>query len=401
MSIGRTEEKLRIVVGGYLGLLPAGGVTWDYVQYPLGLSLLGHDVYYIEDTRVWPVYQTNNDGGADCSANVAYLRDLMESFGLQDRWAYRDEVTGQCFGMSEAAVRDVCGSADLFINISCSTYLRDEYLRIPVRVLIDSDPMFTQVQYVTQVAFSPGAPGMRHLVEGHTHHFTFGENVGGSDSLVPLCGVDWKPTRQPVCLSHWPVVPPPDVGAAPFTTVMNWTAGRPLLYDGRSWGQKDIEFQRFSTIPQHVPELRFAVAVGQTGGTGDGFPAGVMEDRGWKVLDPSVHVPDWQSYRSFIQRSAGEFSVAKETYVKAVTGWFSCRSACYLATGRPVVAQETGWSRHVPSGAGLFAFRTLEEAADALRQIAADPARHARAAREVAEEFFDSCRVLRDLLAAL
>ncbi len=147
-----------------------------------------------------------------------------------------------------------------------------------------------------------------------------------------------------------------------------------------------------------MPEIPLAVAVGQTGGAGAPFPADEARAAGWGVLDPQSCAPDCDGYRAFIAGSRGEFSVAKETYVKARTGWFSCRSACYLAAGRPVVTQDTGWPAHIPAGRGLFAFDTLEEAADALRKVEMDPGPHARAARAVAEEFFDSRRVLASML---
>lgn len=392
-------HRLRIIVGGYLGLLPAGGVTWDYVQYPVGLAQLGHDVFYVEDTRLWPVYQNDNQGGADCSANVAHLAAVMDAFELRDRWAYRDEASGRCFGLAEEKVREVCRTADLLINVSCSTFLRDEYRAIPVRILVDSDPMFTQIQYASQVMFTPGHPGMREIVDGHTHHFTFGMNIDASDCRIPNCDVYWRPTRQPVCLRHWPETALPVASNAAYTTVMNWTAGRPLVYEGESWGQKDVEFRRFSTLPGVVPDIPLAVAVGQTGGSGDPFPAAIARQQGWRVLDPAACAPDWRTYRTFIQESRGEFSVAKEAYVKGCTGWFSCRSACYLAMGRPVITQDTGWSRHLPSGCGLLPFDDERSAVDALRRVVADPGPHARAARVIAEEYFNSDRVLSEMLA--
>jgi len=385
--------KLRIIVGGYLGLLPAGGVTWDYVQYPAGFAALGHDVYYVEDTRLWPQYTTGDP--ADCTPQVRHLARVMTQFGLEGRWAYRDEASGRCLGLSEARVQEICATADLLVNVSCSTYLRDEYARIPARVLIDTDPMFTQIQHELQMGFTPGRPRMREIVAGHNHHFTFGENVGRPGCRIPSCGVTWRPTRQPVMLDRWPVYPPPPNGA--FTTLMNWTAAPPLGYRGESWKQKDVEFRRVFDLPRRVPEVALAVVVNQT--TGDPFPADDARRAGWRVLDPNQQAPDWQSYRHFLQRSAGEFSVAKETYVKARTGWFSCRSACYLACARPVVTQDTGWSESYPTGEGLFAFVDAAGAADALRRVAGDPLRHARAARGLAEEFFDARKVLGELLA--
>lgn len=394
-------NRLRVIVGGFLGLLPAGGVTWDYVQYPVGFAALGHDVYYIEDTRLWPVYQTSNNGGTDCAANVSYLAAAMDYFNLSDRWAYRDEVSGQYFGLSEATVRGLCRTADILINVSCATFLRDEYRAIPVRALVDSDPMFTQIQYVSQVALPQDASGIRQMVEGHTHHFTFGENIGADDCRMPDCGLMWRPTRQPICLPHWPVTDLPNAEDAAYTTLMNWIAASPLYYDNETWGQKDVEFQRFFSLPQTVSHIPLAVAVGQTGGAGSPFPTEAARQWGWRVLNPTVCAPDWRAYRDFIQESRGEFSVAKETYVKARTGWFSCRSACYLAAGRPVVAQDTAWSRYLPSDCGLLAFDDPQSAAEALRRIAADPAKHARDARAIAEEYFDSDRVLKDMLTQL
>ena len=394
-------NRLRIIVGGYIGLLPAGGITWDYVQYPIGFAVLGHDVFYVEDTRLWPIYQVEGSDWGDSTANVAHLARVMEGFDLSDRWAYRDEASGKCFGLSEEKVQEVCRTADVLINVSCSTPLRDEHQRIPARVLIDSDPMFTQIQYLSRQMFTPGEPGLRQALDAHTHHFTFGENVVADDCRMPTCGFTWRPTRQPICLPHWPATALPESSAAAYTTLMNWTAAPPLIYDGDTWGQKDVEFVRFLSLPKAVPSTPLAVAVGQTGGVGAPFPAEEARRHGWEVLDPSVCAPDWQSYRAFIQQSRGEFSVAKETYVKARTGWFSCRSACYLASGRPVVTQDTGWSRHLPSDWGLLTFGDEQGAVEALQRVAAEPVKHAHAARAIAEEYFDSNLVLGGILAQL
>lgn len=389
----------RVVVGGFLGLLPVGGISWHYVQYPAGLAALGCDVFYIEDTSLWPVYQTGDSECGDCSRNVAHLAEVMDAFGFRDRWAYRDEPSGQWFGMSEAQVQAVCRSADIFLNVSCSAVMRDDYMTIPVRALVDTDPMFTQVQHETEVALTHGEPAMRQMVDAHTHHFTFGENVGAGDCRIPSCGRHWIPTRQPVCLQHWPVTPLPASGGAAYTTVMNYSAAAPLAYAGETWGQKDVEFARFMGVPEALPGIPFAIAVGQTGGRP--FPADDMRGHGWQLLDPMACAPDWRSYRAFIGESRGEFSVAKETYVKARTGWFSERSACYLASGRPVIAQDTGWTRCLPSDCGLMGFDDFDSATEALRQVSAEPQKHARAARAVAEEHFGSDIVLGKLLQEL
>lgn len=387
------SRPLRIVVGGFLGLLPAGGVAWDYVQYPAGFAGLGHDVWYVEDTGLWPVFQEDpSEGGAACART---LGAVMEDFGLAGRWAYRDAATGECFGRTEREVAELFRTADVFVNVSCASAARDDWRDVPVRILIDSDPMFTQMQARDGRHLLSGAPsGMAALLDAHTHHFTFGERIGAPECRVPVDGGPrWRPTRQPICLDRWEAGPVPEDGA--WTTVMNWSAAAPVSFDGDTWGQKDVEFARFLDLPARVAGEAFAVAV-----AGRAFPREQAEAAGWRVLDPSRQVPDWRSYRAFLAASLGEFSVAKETYRKARTGWFSCRSACYLASGRPVVAQDTGWSRAlggVPD-AGLFAFETLDEAAEAVARVRAEPQRHGRAAREVAEACFDARRVLGDLL---
>jgi len=388
------RKRRKIVVTGYIGLLPAGGVTWDYIQYPLGLRELGHEVLYLEDTLQWPVYQ-DSSGECRSASSVKYLAAAMGRFGMEGNWAYRDVVSGECFGMTEDAVRRFCAAADVLINVSCSTPLREEYAAIPIRVLLDTDPMFTQVQAATGKGLYGGCSSLPEMMVRHTHHFTFGENVGGPGCEVPSAGWRWFRTRQPVVLKHWPKIPLPGEGA--FTSVFNWSAARELEFCGRKWGQKNTEFMRFLHIPEELMDLRFTIAIGQT--TDDPFPAEAAKKRGWCVLSAQAVAPDMASYQRFIHRSRAEFSVAKHTYVQANTGWFSCRSACYLASGRPVVTQDTGWSAFLPNGAGLFAFSDSETALAALREIERNPEPNASAAREIAEEVFDSNKVLRKMLA--
>lgn len=387
------QDKPRVVVGGFLGLLDAGGVAWDYIQYPLGFTQLGCDVYYIEDTGLWPVFQNDNEVG--CGRNVEYLNGLMNDFGFSDRWAYVDAMSGNTYGMSLRQVREICDTADVFLNVSCSTVMRNEYAKIPVRILVDSDPMFTQIQLATEQSLTPGSGGMRELVEAHTHCFTFGERIGQPDCRIPSLGYNWKTTRQPICLSHWEVNPLANDNLG-YTSVMNWSATKNLEYDGQFWGQKDIEFYKFIKVPDRLSDLSLGVAIGQTQGAS--FPLENISRHRWIVYRPDVVAHDWRAYRNFIQSSKGEFSVAKSTYVKARTGWFSCRSACYLASGRPVVAQDTGWSQVLPTGTGLVPFANETEAVDALLEVEANYPTHSKAAREIAEAHFDSEVVLNELL---
>lgn len=394
-------KKLRIIVGGFLGLTPAGGLTWHYAQYPAGLAELGHDVFYIEDTRLYPIYQKPGSDWNDASSCVEHVRNVMRFFDMSEQWAYRDEASGTCFGLSEEKVNEIARTADVFVNISCSTFMRNEYRQIPQRVLIDTDPMFTQIQIATEQMFTPGKPGLRQMAAAHNNHFTFGENIGSDDCRIPACDLHWRPTRQPVCLKYWK----PNFSVnknSTLTTLMNWAAGKKLEYQNETWGQKDIEFNRFINLPKRVSKPGLAIAVGQTGATGEAaFPSEKVKEAGWQVLDPDVCAADYASYQDFIEASLGEFSVAKETYVKARTGWFSDRSACYLAKGRPVVTQETGWSRYIPTGEGLFAFSDEQSAIEAIEQVASEPEKNARAARQIAEEYFDGSKVLNHILEQL
>jgi hypothetical protein len=390
------SPKGRIVVTGFVGLFPygAGGVAWDYVQYLLGFLQLGWDAIYVEDTRSWPIFQ---HGEVNCSENVAYLRATMEHFGVGDRWAYRDEASGQCFGLSESAVLEFCRIADIFLNLSCSTALRDEYAAIPVRALVDTDPMFTQVQALNRRILRGEWSSMPELLENHTHRFTIGTSIGREYCLVPTLGLEWHPTHQPIVLDLWPASEPPNGATTYYSTVMNWSVFDKLEFAGRCWGQKDVEFMRLLHLPDRVPEVPLAVAVGQL--DEPTFPADTIRGAGWKLFHSASCAADAQGYQDFIVSSRGEFSVAKETYVNAHTGWFSYRSACYLAAGRPVIAQDTTWSRTIPNGRGLLPFHDADTAADALRQVELDPKVHSRAARAIAEECFDSRRVLTELLA--
>jgi hypothetical protein len=391
-------EKLRIIVGGYIGLYPTGGATWDYIQYPIGLQNLGHDVYYIEDTMQYPVFQKEGSDWDDASACINYLKDAMEAFGLKDKWAYRDVATGNSFGMTEEKILELCRSADIFINISCSTYLRPEYLKIPKRILIDSDPMFTQMQYALELQGGGGSEAWstKQMLEDHNYLFTFGENITAPGCRIPTFQFTWHTTRQPICLHLW------NNGAGipgkAFTSIMNWSGRKKLEYANETWGQKDVEFEKFKDIPCLLKKENFEVVVNRPLNKESSFDETGLKQLGWKIIDPAHAVASTVDYKNFILGSHAEFGVAKETYVKANTGWFSCRSACYLAAGKPVITQETQWSKYIPSGSGLFAFNETASAIAAINQVQADYKKHCIAAREIAAVYFDSSKVLTRML---
>jgi hypothetical protein len=387
-------KKLRILVGGFIGLYPTGGVTWDYIQYPLGFNLLGHDVYYLEDTMQYPTYQKEGRAWNDATDSITYLKDTMEAFGLKDRWAYRDIASGKCFGLTMTQLSEVCRTADVFINVSASTYLREEYLRIPKVVLIDSDPMFTQIQDWDDENHEVSRSKIKKAYEAYNYLFTFGENINGEDCIIPTYTLNWRPTRQPICLDFWNNLSDQDISNA-FTTVMNWSTRRKIKYMNEEWGQKDVEFQKVKDLPSLFSKAGFCIAVADSKNQLDHK---CLEAKKWKVVDPLHTISNSNDYRKFIQNSLGEFSVAKETYVKSNSGWFSCRSACYLAAGRPVITQDTAWSKFIANGNGLFAFNDTSSALAALEAVTADTRLHSKAAVEIASAYFDSRKILTDLL---
>jgi hypothetical protein len=379
-------SSLRIIVTGFIAQYPLGGVTWDYLQYAVGLSRLGHDVFYIEDTRQWPYNPAEDGVSKHCEFNVEYLSGVMRRFGFADRWAYRFPWEDSWFGMSEARRRDVLRSADVLVNVSGSLASPDEYRDIPRLVYIDSDPVFTQAK------LARGQADFRALVDQHDVHFSFGERVEESGIST---GHNWIPTRQPIVLSEWQRRD--DATRPELTTVMNWTSYKPVVHDGRVYGQKDVELRRFVDLPQRVPEVPFelAMAAGKTARA----PFDLLRHKGWRVVDPAVVCPDLDSYRRYIQTSRAEWGVAKGGYVTGAPGWFSCRSACYLAGGRPVVVQDTGLDGVLPTGRGLLTFGNLDEAVHAVRECVANYEAHSGAASDIAVEYFDSDRVLDELLA--
>ena len=392
-----TKSKTTIIVGGFLGLIHAGGAVWDYIQYPLGFYLMEYDVYYVEDTRIFPIYTDNWNNSIP---TVKRLKKIMDSFGLNDRWIYRDETTQTIYGKSEKEYKEICKRAEVFLNVSCANVIREEYSQIPVRILLDTDPMFTQIQIESGQSFTSKTSSLYELSNWHTHHFTFGENINGKDCFIPKTPFKWQVTRQPVCIDYWGNCRKP-ADIAPMTTLMNWKAGKPLSYNGQTWGQKDRTFPIIVGLPTHCNNENFEVAVNQTGAEKDAEGIVKLGENGWNVVSSENASGSHSIYQSFIFKSKAEISVAKETYVKAKTGWFSCRSACYLAAGRPVVTQDTGWSYYYPCGKGLFAFTNQEEAIEAINKISKDWDVQSKAAIEISHAYFDHNIVLKNILESV
>lgn len=378
-------SSLRVIVTGLIGTYPLGGMTWHYLQYVLGLARLGHDVYYFEDVGAAPYNPEIGELTEDCAFNLAYLSRVMSRFGLQDRWAYCFYRGHRWFGLPDAERRRVLQSADLLVNVSGTLGRPHEFRPVRRLAYVDTDSVFTQVR------LARGDIDFRRKVDAHDIHFSFGERLSHA---VPDTGHRWRPTRQPVLLSEWrPSTPYREV----FTTVTNWKARtKPHVWNGRAYGQKDGELRRFLDLPGRVAPVVLEIAL--NAGKRRRAPSQLFAHRGWRVVDPEKVCPDFESYRRYIETSKAEWGVAKHGYVVGQAAWFSERSACYLASGRPVVVQDTGFPAVLPVGEGLLPFRTLDEAAEAVREVEAHYPRHAAAARAIAEEYFDSDRVLARLV---
>jgi len=382
------KKRGKIVVLHFVGRMPLAGIAWQAMHYLLGLEKLGYEAWYVEDSGTNPYDPRANSVVMECDYNVAYLRRVMERYGLGGRWAYWDAINDRWHGLPRERVRALYAEADGLINLCGATQLRDEHMACPVRIIIDTDPVYEQIKYAKADAAA------RTYVDAHTHFFTYGANLGTPSCNVPLSGVDWRPTRPPVDAALWPE----PVGTPPcFTTIATWeNKGKNIDFDGDSYvWSKHVNFLRFLDLPRRRPQTCFRMAMLPP----DGAVQRDVTSAGWQIVDPRPISADMTDYQSFIAGSRGEFTVAKDIYVRPNSGWFSDRSVCYLAAGRPVVTMRTGFTSFCPQGEGLFDYADHDEALTAIDAIARDYRRHGRAARALAQEYFASERVIGSLLA--
>jgi len=389
------RPRLRIIVTGLVGLYPVGGVAWDYLQYVIGLARLGHDVYYHEDTWSWPYHPLDKTYTSEASYSAKYIGDFFERYApeLRGRWHYV-HLHEASFGMDRTAFDEIARTADLLLNVSGACIIPDHLSPRCVKVFLDTDPGYNQVMLSERFAWSENVERWCASVASHDQYFTYAENIRGADCLIPKLGFTWKTTRMPVVRYLWKAVArrhPP--GPASWTTIMTWNAFKgTLIYRGVEYRSKGSEFEKLIDLPQGV-DVPLKVGVG-----GLHAPLQELADAGWQVVDgPSVSLtPD--RYQEFIAVSRGELSVAKHVYVAMRSGWFSCRSACYLAAGRPVVVQDTGFAVALPVGEGILPFTTVDEAISAIHEVEGNYARHAKATAAIAEEYFDSDKILNRLV---
>jgi hypothetical protein len=381
--------RLRLVVLGSAGGCPFGGQTWMFLNWLSGFRALGHDVWYVEDHLWWPYDPEQDTVTDDCSYAVRHVAGFMDRLGLGDRWAVRLwPGADACWGLGSPALDALYRECDALINVSGATDLREEHLAAPLRIYIQTDPVTAELRLANGDEHTRWAYGVHDVI------VTYGENYGAADCGVPLNGIRYLTTRQPVDLTRWPGIYDPD--APYFTTIGSYRqTGKDVEYGGELYRwSKHHEWEKILDLPRRTTQP-FELAINI-----DPADQANLERLGWRVVSPFRFSLDvFGAYPAYIQRSRGELTVAKDQNVRLRSGWFSERDACYLASGKPVVAQDTGFSSVLPVGEGLFAFGTVVEAAAAVEAINGNYRRHAKAARAIAEEFFDAPGVARRLLA--
>jgi hypothetical protein len=378
------RRKLTILLSGMVASdLHHGGATWVVLQYALGFKRLGYDVYVVEPL----VAESMEPAGASLarSHNARYFRQVVEEFGLAGSTLLL-AGTDETVGASRADVRSLARNADVLFNINGILAEPDLLEAGSTRIYLDIDAGFNQLWHATQ--------GIDRNFAGHTLHVTIGQGIGESWSPVPTCGIDWIKTVQPVVLEQWPVANA--IVHHALTTVGNWRGSGSFEHHGVFYGQKAHSLRQFITLPTRTSE-RFLLAFGIHPDETRDLEA--LERNGWTLVDPRTVGATPAAYRRFLQGSKAELGVVKQGCVAAPCGWFSDRSVCYLASGRPVIAQDTGFGRWLTTGEGLFSFVDEDDALAAIEELNRDYARHSRAARALAEEYFDSDKVLGRLLA--
>src|SRR5712692_134696 len=380
-----------------MGRIPFAGMAWEALHYLEGFRRLGHDVYYIEETWNWPYYSPSQSKVAEaCRSTAGYIARMATWCGMRDRWAYRATAQkGRIYGLSESEFAKVFQEADALVNLTGSTVLPEEHLKIPVRIYLQTDPGAGEI-----LAARGDRETLKNL-RAHTHFFNFAENLGAPDCGLPPQPFDYKLTRQPIVL-EWFTAPahrPHNGNGRPralrFTTVGNWKqTSDDIEWNGQvyTWS-KHHEFLKFLELPRRIGQpIELALA---SIGAKD---TRLLTGHGWRVVEAYPLTTDILPYRDYIFGSDGEFTVAKDQNVRLRSGWFSERSASYLAASKPVITQDTGFGKVIPTGKGLFPFNTMEEIVAAFGAIRSGYEKHSRAARAIAEEYFRAETVLGKLI---
>lgn len=378
----------KIVVWGLLASSAFGGMIWQVYHYLVALRRLGFDVWYVEDSDRMLYDPQTYHPTEDFTANVRLLASFMEQIGFSRRWVFgRPAANGACLGaLDRASLQTLYLDADAGINLCGAQELQNVTADIKSLIYLETDPV------QLQVGVASGNRATIEKLDAYDHLFTYGENIGAPDCLVPVQRYTWQPTRPPVCLDLWSTASPGK--GASLTSVANWKhKGKDVVWKGEAWRwSKHCEFMKFIQLPSKA-RLPMELAVGAISEA----EKQQLETCGWRTR-PSGTLDDPRTYRKYIQGSLGEFTVAKEQYLRPRSGWFSDRSVCYLAAGRPVIMQDTAFGKFIPTGEGLFAYNTEDEALTAIDAIARDYEYHSAAALETAREYFEAQRVVGDML---
>jgi hypothetical protein len=385
-------KSRRLIIVGTLASNPYAGMAWMHMQITAGLRRLGHDAYYFETTSAWPYDPVRNTAVNDSEYALPYIRRVAESFDLGDRWAYRRSYSDkEWFGLGRGKAEELLAGADAVFNVAGATRFAEEGLNVGRLVYFGTDPG------VHEIAYAKEDENVWRIIEEHNECVTYGENIGLAECSIPPLPRLRARTRQPVLLDLWRDGPP---SRPEFTTVGNWRQeGFDIDFENEIYfWSKHHEFLKFIDLPRRN---RQAIELATGLGNLHSEERELLEWKGWKLIDALALTADPWRYRDYVRSSRGEFTVAKDLNVRLQSGWFSERSACYLAAGRPVITQDTGFGSVLPTGEGLFAFNTMEQILAAFEAINSDYEKHSRAARSIAEEYFRAETVLAKLLQDL
>jgi hypothetical protein len=386
-------DPRRIVLLGAAAQMPFAGVWWQVLHYLEGFRRLGHDVHYVEDTGNWPYDPDLETVTDDATGAVKRLAGLMERAGFGERWAFVNAAReGEVWGLTADALADVMTRCEVLVNLSGATVLKEAHMEVPIRIYLETDPVTPQLEIAL------GRQSTIDFLARHTHHFSFGERIGDPECPVPVEHFEYRATRQPVVLDFWP--PPPWFPEMPpeglrFTTIASWEQNhKDIQFQGETYTwSKSAEFLKLLEVP-----VRAGVRIDLALALDDTSTINALRRFGFRVQPAAPLSADPDAYRRFIAGSGGEFTAAKDQNVRMRSGWFSDRTATYLATGRPAVVQDTGFEDVLPTGEGLLSFHDADEAVEELQQVSADYARHSRAALELAAAHFRAETVLARLL---
>ncbi len=384
------ERSLKIVVAGFIVGFPMGGQVWVMLHYMQAMSRMGHEVLFLEDTSDWSYpFDPDQGYGTDSSFGRGVLEDIFKRFKINGQWAYNSAIENRLYGgLTRKELDDYCAKADLWFNISGVNPLRDNYMRCKKKLVIDTDPVFTQARIAEDEA-------MKDYYTAHDACFTYGYNLPEGKSKLPLSGIRWFPTVPPVIMEEWEPVPSP---GSCYTTLGSWnTKGRDIVLEGETfrWSKK-ARYEALIELPRRVPQVDLELVFSSMGDDERRFA-----EHGWKIDDALKVSRDIYVYRDYIRNSRAEFTVAKDQNIRLQSGWFSDRSTCFMAAGRPVITEDTGFGAYLPTGEGLFAFESMDDAVKAIEAVEADPERHRKAAQRIAENYFKAEKVVGDMLSVL